>query len=125
MDSLYYSGFNGFKQVPHLSALHLSTLVQQQQNMDCAGVRDVAVCWNYLVVVDDVGVVTKFGLVRGRNGQERLEDLPKAAGKVVQLSATPRHIMVCTDKGGKNCVVCSWKCPLLKLPLVALRVLGT
>ena len=60
---------------------------------------DVAICWNYLVVADSEGIV-KYGLANGKHGQCRLP-LPPGATKVRQISATPRHLLVVTEIGGK------------------------
>ncbi len=126
-DTLFYCGFNGFKQVPNQSSQTLSTLLPHSfsNGGNDVVIRDVAVCWNYLAVVDGDGVVTKFGLVNnGRNGVDRLQAPPPAAAtaaaaaaatqsgpavtppaapqRVTQLSATPRHLMVCTEEGGER-----------------------
>ena len=61
---------------------------------------DVAICWNYLVVADSEGIV-KYGLANGKHGQCRLP-LPPGGTKVRQISATPRHLLVVTENGGKN-----------------------
>eukprot|EP00095_Tigriopus_kingsejongensis_P002317 maker-scaffold347_size200506-snap-gene-0.24 protein:Tk02317 transcript:maker-scaffold347_size200506-snap-gene-0.24-mRNA-1 annotation:"rcc1 domain-containing protein 1" len=98
METLYYCGFNGFKQVP--TAAHNVTLTSlfAHKSASQSPILDVAICWNYLVVVDDSGI-TKYGLVNGKNGGvERLSAPPKA-GKIVQLSATPRHLLACTENG--------------------------
>ena len=110
MDTLYYCGFNGFQQVPGGAASvssqngpghTLTTLTPHGRHNKCGGVVDVAVCWNYLVVADEHGCVTKYGLVNGgrQNGIKRLE-APVKGAKIRQLSATPRHLLVCTDDGG-------------------------
>lgn len=100
MDVLYYCGFNGFKQVPNVSGHTLNTFVVHQQASD--KVKDVAVCWNYLVVLSTEGALTKYGLVDGKNGVDKIPSPKGAKGKIVQLSATPRHIMVCTEQGGRT-----------------------
>ena len=112
MDSLYYCGFNGFQQVPGGGAVSgqngpghtLTTLTPHGRHNKCGGVVDVAVCWNYLVVADEHGCVTKYGLVNGgrQNGTKKLE-APVKGAKIRQLSATPRHLLVCTDDGGMLC----------------------
>ena len=110
MDTLYYCGFNGFQQVPGGAASvssqngpghTLTTLTPHGRHNKCGGVVDVAVCWNYLVVADEHGCVTKYGLVNGgrQNGTKRLE-APVKGAKIRQLSATPRHLLVCTTDGG-------------------------
>jgi len=56
------------------------------------------------------GEVVKFGLISGKNGaRTRLRPPNENDGqqqqkevKVVQLSATPRHLMVCTQRGGER-----------------------
>lgn len=101
MDTLYYCGFNGFHQVPSSSngGHTLTTLSPHSQHKSCAGVVDVAVCWNHLVVADKDGV-TKYGLVNGgkQNGRERLK-APKEGDPIKHLSATPRHLLICTEQG--------------------------
>ena len=108
MDTLYYCGFNGFQQVPAAAVSGqngpghtLTSLTPHGRHSKCGGVVDVAVCWNYLVVADEHGCVTKYGLVNGgrQNGTKRLE-APVKGAKIRQLSATPRHLLVCTDDGG-------------------------
>ena len=42
----------------------------------------------------------KYGLVNGKHGQCRLP-LPPGGAKVRQVSATPRHLLVVTETGGK------------------------
>lgn len=63
-------------------------------------IQDVAICWNYLVIADSEGIV-KYGLVNGKHGQCRLP-LPPGGAKVRQVSATPRHLLVVTENGGKK-----------------------
>ena len=56
---------------------------------------------NYLVVVEPDSV-TKYGLVQGKHGHERLSLPPsKKCGTIRQLSATPRHLLAVTTDGGK------------------------
>ena len=63
--------------------------------------KDVAVCWNYLVLLGSDGRVTKYGLVEGRNGAVAAVVPPtEVRGRLVQVSATPRHLMACTEEGG-------------------------
>ncbi len=105
MDTLYYCGFNGFHQVPNASSSgHTLTTLSPHGQHKASSVVDVAVCWNYLAVADEAGV-TKYGLVNGgkQNGRERL-DAPRKEQKIRHLSATPRHLLVCTDKGGAKSV---------------------
>lgn len=64
-------------------------------------VLDVAVCWNYLVVVDTEGI-SKFGLVEGGKNAARRLPLPPDGRRITQLSATPRHLLAVTDNGGKE-----------------------
>ena len=52
------------------------------------------------MVADSEGLV-KYGLVNGKHGQCRLP-LPPGGRKVRQVSATPRHLLVVTESGGKN-----------------------
>ena len=66
----------------------------------------MAICWNYLVVVDEEGV-TKYGLVNGKNGHHRLA-LPPGGAKIASLSATPRHLLVCTENGGTYLLKLQW-----------------
>ena len=120
MDTIYYCGFNGFQQVPAGGGgpaggqtgswssggggdHTLTTLTPHPhgRHNKSGGVVDVAVCWNYLVVADEDGCVTKYGLVNGgrQNGSKRLE-APVRGAKIRQLSATPRHLLVCTKDGG-------------------------
>ena len=55
---------------------------------------------NYLVVVEPDGV-TKYGLVEGKHGHERLPLPPSSSsGHITQLSATPRHLLAVTTEGG-------------------------
>ena len=77
-----------------LLILYTNTFIPQHH------IKDVAICWNYLVVADSEGLV-KYGLVNGKHGQSRLP-LPPGGAKVRQLSATPRHILAITDSGGKD-----------------------
>lgn len=103
MDELYYCGFNGFRQVPsHPDKQTLTTLITQCRPSSSGSKRihDVAICWNYLVVAEADSLI-KYGLVDGKNGQARI-GLPPGATGVNQVSATPRHILVVTDKGGKS-----------------------
>jgi len=95
---LYYCGFNGFGQVPSCSASDtLTTLTQHNKSSETTEVIDVAICWNYLVVAESTGV-TKYGLVNNKPAVEHLRH-PPGAGKVTQISATPRHILGVTDSG--------------------------
>ena len=50
-------------------------------------------------MADSEGLV-KYGLVNGKHGQCRLP-LPPGGAKVRQVSATPRHLLVVTENGGK------------------------
>lgn len=55
---------------------------------------------NYLVIVETDGV-TKYGLVEGKHGHERLPLPPsEGSGHIAQLSATPRHLLAVTTDGG-------------------------
>ena len=46
--------------------------------------------------------VTKYGLVEGKHGHERLCLPPSEhSGSIKQLSATPRHLLAVTTDGGK------------------------
>ena len=101
MTEVWYCGFNGFKQVPSQTDRHtLTSLVLQQPKPINRSIVDVAVCWNYLVVAEP-NQITKYGLVEGRHGLERLA-LPPGKGKTfVQVSATPRHLLAVTDSGGE------------------------
>lgn len=100
MDEVWYCGFNGFKQVPSQPDRHtLTTLVTQQAKPVTRDVVDVAVCWNYLVIAEP-DRLTKYGLVEGRHGLERLTLPPgNEHTRFVQLSATPRHLLAVTDSG--------------------------
>ena len=60
-------------------------------------VVDVAVCWNYLVVAEK-DRITKYGLVNSKPGLQRL-DPPPGSGDLIQLSATPRHLLSVTSTG--------------------------
>ena len=105
-DEVWYCGFNGFKQVPSQVDRHtLTTLVSQQIKPCQRNIVDVAVCWNYLVVAEP-DKVTKFGLVKGRHGFERLDLPPGGGNEFVQISATPRHLLAVTDTGGKLIFQC-------------------
>ena len=114
--------------MPNQGNQTLSALVSHPSSSSSGGeIRDVAVCWNYLAVVDGQGAVTKFGLVGGRNGVDRLQapaataataangasstrtptpptptasSPPGSPQRVAQMSATPRHLMICTEEGG-------------------------
>jgi hypothetical protein len=56
---------------------------------------------NYLVIVEP-DAVTKYGLVQGKHGHERLSLPPsEKSGHIKQLSATPRHLLAVTTDGGK------------------------
>ena len=100
-DEVWYCGFNGFKQVPAQADRHtLTSLVLQQPKPLARNIVDVAVCWNYLVVAEPNQII-KYGLVEGRHGLERLCLPPGNSTKFVQVSATPRHLLAVTDKGGK------------------------
>lgn len=102
MDEVWYCGFNGFRQVPSQVDRHtLTTLVLQQPKQATRNIVDVAVCWNYLVVVEPDGI-TKYGLIEGKQGLERLKLPPGNAKSFVQVSATPRHLLAITDSGGKS-----------------------
>ena len=102
MDEVWYCGFNGFKQVPSQVDRHtLTTLVLQQPKPVTRNIVDVAVCWNYLVVVEPEGI-TKYGLVEGRHGLERLKLPPGNSKSFIQVSATPRHLLAVTDTGGNS-----------------------
>jgi len=104
---VFYSGFNGFKQVPTsgdkdtltcLTVLNKSS--QQHNNSNNKGgaeVVDVAICWNYLVVGDTSGI-TKYGLVNNKPCLERLDN-PPGSGGIVQTTATPRYILSVTEEG--------------------------
>jgi len=95
---LYYCGFNGFRQVPSSPACDtLTSLTQHNKSTESTEVVDVAICWNYLVVAESCGV-TKYGLVNNKPAQEQLGH-PPGAGRVTQVSATPRHILCVTDSG--------------------------
>ena len=99
-DEVWYCGFNGFKQVPSQTDRHtLTSLVLQQPKPLARSIVDVAVCWNYLVVAEP-HQITKYGLVEGRHGLERLALPPGNGKKFVQVSATPRHLLAVTDTGG-------------------------
>jgi len=99
MDEVWYCGFNGFRQVPSQVDRHtLTTLVLQQPKLATRNIVDVAVCWNYLVVVEPDGI-TKYGLIEGKQGLERLKLPPGNAKSFVQVSATPRHLLAITDSG--------------------------
>ena len=107
-DSLHYCGFNGFRQVPNVAGPMISTLVVHKGKA-AAVVADVAVCWNYLVVLTDDGKVTKYGLVEGKNGMATLQTPGGSGGHLVQVSATPRHLMACTREGGADSqLIFSW-----------------
>lgn len=98
-DEVWYCGFNGFKQVPAQADRHtLTSLVLQQPKPLARNIVDVAVCWNYLVVAEP-HQITKYGLVEGRHGLERLCLPPGNGTKFVQVSATPRHLLAVTDAG--------------------------
>ena len=101
MDEVWYCGFNGFKQVPSQTDRHtLTTLVPQQPKPAARDVVDVAVCWNYLVIAEP-DQITKYGLVEGRHGLKRLPLPPGKGKRIVQVSATPRHLLATTETGGK------------------------
>lgn len=100
-DEVWYCGFNGFKQVPSQVDRHtLTSLVLQQPKPVARDIVDVAVCWNYLVVAES-HQITRYGLVKGRHGLERLGLPPGKGSKFQQVSATPRHLLAVTDIGGK------------------------
>ena len=104
MDEVYYCGFNGFRQVPYQPEKQtLTTLINQSRPGASRVVHDVAICWNYVVLVEPDALV-KYGLVNGKPGQCRLH-LPPGANQVVQVSATPRHLLAVTDAGGKTCEI--------------------
>jgi len=64
-----------------------------------------AIFQNYLVVVEPDGV-TKYGLVQGKHGHERLSLPPsEKSGKITQLSATPRHLLAVTADGGNVWII--------------------
>lgn len=45
--------------------------------------------------------MTKYGLVEGKHGHERLPLPPsEGSGHIAQLSATPRHLLAVTTDGG-------------------------
>ena len=99
-DEVWYCGFNGFKQVPAQADRHtLTSLVLQQPKPLARNIVDVAVCWNYLVVAEP-HQISKYGLVEGRHGLERLCLPPGNSTKFVQVSATPRYLLAVTDTGG-------------------------
>ena len=99
MSTVHYCGFNGFRQIPSSSNHTLKALTLFEGQDHQGRVTDAAICWNYLVFLDREGRVHKHGLVDGKNGSSvKLEPLNEGQ-KVVQLSATPRHVLVCTDKG--------------------------
>lgn len=102
-DEVWYCGFNGFKQVPsQFDRSTLTSLVSQQVKSSGKNIVDVAVCWNYLVIAEP-DIITKYGLVKGRHGQERLSlPLGTEGQHFVQVSATPRHLLAVTDMGGKD-----------------------
>ena len=103
VDDIYYCGFNGFKQVPSQPDRHTLTTLVSAQAKPIANARtivDVAICWNYLVIAEP-DRITKYGLVHGRNGQERIGLPPGCEGGISQLSATPRHLLAVTGNGGK------------------------
>jgi len=106
MDELFYCGFNGFRQVPYQPDKQTITSLISQSGKTYATpsadknkhhIIDVAICWNYLVIADSEGLV-KYGLANGKHGQCRLP-LPPGGTKVRQISATPRHLLVVTEKG--------------------------
>jgi hypothetical protein len=104
-DEVWYCGFNGFKQVPSQTDRHtLTTLVSQQPKPPSRDIVDVAVCWNYLVIAEP-DKITKYGLVEGRHGLERLTLPPGSSHRFVQVSATPRHLLAVTDTGGKQTIL--------------------
>jgi len=92
---IYYCGFNGFRQVP--IATNSDTLTCLTLHTKSAKVVDVAVCWNYLVVAEK-DRITKYGLVNSKPGLQRL-DPPPGSGDLIQLSATPRHLLSVTSTG--------------------------
>lgn len=103
MDEIFYCGFNGFKQVPSQPEKHtITSLVLQtppKSSYNGRKIVDVAICWNYLVVVEPDSV-TKYGLVQGKHGHERLCLPPsEKSGHITQLSATPRHLLAVTADG--------------------------
>lgn len=104
MEEVFYCGFNGFRQVPYQPDKQtITTLVSQcgkvqnSEKSNKAYIKDVAICWNYLVVADSEGL-NKYGLVNGKHGQCRLS-LPPGNTKIRQVSATPRHLLVVTESG--------------------------
>ena len=54
-------------------------------------------CWNYLVIAEK-DRVTKYGLVNSKPGLQHL-DPPPGSGDLIQLSATPRHLLSVTSTG--------------------------
>ncbi len=99
MDTVYYCGFNGFRQVPGVASPTVTTLTAAARDSTLP-VLDVAICWNYLLLADADGL-TKYGLVNGKNGgAERL--VAPEGRSIAQLSATPRHILACTNSGGET-----------------------
>ncbi|TRY75321.1 hypothetical protein TCAL_00742 [Tigriopus californicus] len=99
METLYYCGFNGFKQVPSSANNVTLTSLVPHKSASNTRILDVDICWNYLVVVQDGSGITKYGLVDGKNGSVERLTAPPHVEKIVQLSATPRHLLVCTDNG--------------------------
>jgi len=102
---VFYSGFNGFKQVPTsgdndtltcLTVLNKNSQQHNNSNNKGAEVVDVAICWNYLVVGDTSGI-TKYGLVNNKPCLERLDNPP--GGSIIQTTATPRYILSVTEAG--------------------------
>eukprot|EP00096_Caligus_rogercresseyi_P012781 TRINITY_DN5466_c0_g1_i1.p1 TRINITY_DN5466_c0_g1~~TRINITY_DN5466_c0_g1_i1.p1 ORF type:complete len:438 (-),score=131.67 TRINITY_DN5466_c0_g1_i1:192-1505(-) len=98
---IYYCGFNSFHHVPSCpESPTLSRLTLQSGSLPA--IRDVAICWNFLALVDDSGGLLQYGLgfqspMETRSRSLRLPS--EARGEVLRISATPRHLLAVTGTG--------------------------
>ncbi|QQP48550.1 RCC1 domain containing 1 [Caligus rogercresseyi] len=98
---IYYCGFNSFHHVPSCpESPTLSRLTLQSGSLPA--IRDVAICWNFLALVDDSGGLLQYGLgfqspMENRSRSLRLPS--EARGEVLRISATPRHLLAVTGTG--------------------------
>ena len=98
-DKILFCGFNGFGQLPHLRDNVNEFVEDVDEKSARREIADVAICWNFWLVLDAVdGVILKRGLVEGKNGG-RATLKPPTEAKVSQLSATPRHVLACAEDG--------------------------
>ncbi|CAB4064383.1 unnamed protein product [Lepeophtheirus salmonis] len=97
---IYYCGFNSFHHVPSCpESPTLARLTLQSEALP--EIRDVAICWNFMALVDNQGSLLQYGLgFQSLDRRMRELRLPsEARGEVLRLSATPRHLLAVTGTG--------------------------